>query len=244
MPVLKLDRWLGKSVNRVARVGVELEGGWVKLPPNVGALEHDGSVFKCPVKGVQIPPIAGMPVGELASEPIEPIRVADWMRKNYPTHVDATCGLHVHMSFKSALYYAWLMDADFQTTMGWYLEEFGREERLSPVHPLWPRVRGESKHCKFLFWADMQTQRRQKNHNMEAEGNRYTAINYCFGLHKTLECRLLPMFTDVNQAIRAVHRVMEVTNASLTVLARKEGRLSSSLKLRDEQYVEEREVFV
>lgn len=42
-PHVEIDKYLGKSKQRVHRIGIELEGGWTKLPEGV-RLTHDGSV--------------------------------------------------------------------------------------------------------------------------------------------------------------------------------------------------------
>lgn len=39
-----LSKFLDRAKNRIHRVGIELEGGWDKLPPGINELVHDGSV--------------------------------------------------------------------------------------------------------------------------------------------------------------------------------------------------------
>lgn len=206
----------GKIRNRVELAGVELEGGWKKLPEGA-ALTHDGSV-RIPeetevrqdgqIRNVTIS------TGELPSDPMEVTKIAPWMRKFYPSHVNETCGLHVHMSFESALHYQRLMVVDYQDTIVEYLERWGKEEGLPESHLLFQRLKGTNEYCQRKFWPDLQA-RRKKSFDRRQEGHRYTIINYCYSEHCDLECRVLPMFPEVEQGIRAVMRVIDITNAFL-----------------------------
>lgn len=215
-----IDKYIGEVRNRVHLVGVELEGGWDRSLPPGTRLEHDGSVFH-----------AGFPAGygddcvkgELPSPPMEPARLSTWMNKYYPKFVDASCGLHVHMSFQKPTIYSMLMVPEYQQTIVSYLKMFGEEEKLPESHALWNRLAGKNNYCKLDFNADIQVQR-AKSHNMGVTGNRYTAVNYAWTAYKTIEVRVLPMFASVDQAKRAVKRVLDVTNASLMILAREERK--------------------
>lgn len=225
MAVVELKH-LHRSQNRVYRVGIELEGAWLKFPDDI-PLHRDGSVEglvgpKDPITGFPIP----LTVGEIHSEPIEPLKIRQWMKKYYPSHVNKTCGLHVHMSFKNARHYQWLMDRpDYQDTMVEYLRRWGKEEGIPVKHPLWSRLRGESTYCTLGYFPDEQARQKQKNYSHDSTGSRYTVINYCFGLHETLECRVLPMFEDPEVGIRAVRQVLDVTNAYLQLAGKKEPKL-------------------
>lgn len=215
-----------RKKNFIWRVGLELEGGWLKVPEGVD-LAHDGSVCGINLKPEeqQLPAeiVAAMKIksGELPSSPMEVRQVESWMRESYPSHVNETCGLHVHMSFKSALHYMWLMVPEFQETVKQYVQKWAEAENLDAKHPLWKRLRGENTYCADGFYADLQASQTRKSYNHDGPGNRYTMINYCHGLHETLECRLLPMFEDVDQGIRAVQNVIDVTNACIVAAAKK-----------------------
>jgi hypothetical protein len=212
--------------NRISRVGIELEGGWLKLPPNT-TLARDGSVFRNgpPMLEVEGRMVAPAIVGELPSPPLPtgaPMR--GWMKKFYPSHVDATCGLHVHMSFKSALHYQKLMCAEYTTRIIEHLMEWAKVKGLSPAHPIWPRLRGENEYCIPAFYADQQASTRSKSYQ-HGSGSRYTFINYPHRLHSTVECRGLPMMETCDLGIEAVEEVILATNAFLLASARREIRL-------------------
>lgn len=168
--------------------------------------------------------------GELPSEPRPTHEIATWMRAYYPQHVNDTCGLHVHMSFKSVLHYQRLMTPAFMWSIVNYVRKWAETEGLPKTHPIWPRLEGKSRYCKLQFHADLQSQQRAKDHDQQRPGNRYTAINYCFSVHQTIECRLLPMMEGADLGIRAVQNIFDITNAFLVGSREKEQALKTELK--------------
>lgn len=226
---LNLDNVLGNPRNRVARVGIELEGGWAKLPPDA-ALEHDGSVFRDPETGGQVTPTGVNRVGELPIGPFQPAAIPKAMKKYYPYKVDKTCGMHVHMSFESLLHYAWLMVPEYQETVVEYLGRWAKKEGFKDSHHIWARLDGKSVFCQKKFWPDMQVDTKLKSHDQQRPGHRYTIVHYC-GRQNTIEVRVLPMMETVEQAIRGVKAILDITNASLVVLAGKEERIRGKVEL-------------
>jgi hypothetical protein len=150
------------------------------------------------------------------------------------------------MSFKSALHYGQLMIPEYQETIFDYMIKWAKEEKLPKTHALWKRLDGTNQYCRKIFTADLQAQKTSKSHDMNLPGNRYTAINYCHGLHGTMECRLLPMLENAETAIRALRHIMDITNACLVVTAKKEAKLKASAEVRggEDAWVEERKVIV
>src|SRR5438045_3272660 len=98
-----LTPWLGTTKNRIRAVGIELEGGWSRLPPGV-TLVRDGSVtFGAPTpsgdrqitidprRPPPMPTPSGPPsgpphVGELPSDAMTITEWATWVRTFYPSH--------------------------------------------------------------------------------------------------------------------------------------------------------------
>lgn len=244
--ILDLTPYLGKAKNRINRIGIELEGAWKALPPGT-KLDPDGSVRPyANNKEQQDHPYRG----ELTSAALVPIEFNGWMIKNYPTLVNNTCGLHVHMSFEDVRFYALLMGdgktPEYQDTMAYYLGLWGQKENLNNDHPIWDRLKGKKEYCRLdKFWPDLQVSQKGKNHDMHEDGNRYTGINYCFGLHGTLECRILPMFSNPEQGVRGVKTVMDITNACLVYLKTrdKEQNLDITVGPKD-NYVEECKILI
>lgn len=153
--------------------------------------------------------------GEIPSPVMPPSEMPTWMRRFYPQVVNETCGLHVHMSFGNALHYQRLMVPAYQDAILTWITRFAEEEKLPTSHPLWERLKGNSRYCQHRFWPDLQVRQRAKDHDQQREGHRYTTINFCYGTNGTVECRLLPMMNEVEQGIRAVQRVLDITNAFL-----------------------------
>ena len=228
---LEIDRILSspKLKNRVYRVGVELEGGWTKLPAGVN-LEHDGSVHIPSQNGPDGRPVR-FSAGELSSVALEPEKLDPWMEQSYPQIVNETCGLHVHQSFLSAWHYQLLMVPEYQATVIEYLKRWAKDEGLEDSHPIWPRLEGKSEFCKLEYWADLQASVTKKDYRRDKPGHRYTAINYCAEQHETIECRVLPMMKTAAQGIRAVHRVLQITNAVLLIKGAKEAEVKAAVKL-------------
>src|SRR5258705_12712150 len=101
-PSLDLTGAKGKSPNRIYRIGIELEGGWTKLPPGTRGLQHDGSV-QFPARELGD---AAITTGELAAGPMSMQEWEGWLKIHYPQRVNATCGMHVHLSPRTPLAYS------------------------------------------------------------------------------------------------------------------------------------------
>lgn len=186
----------------------------------------------------------GGQTGELPSPPIEVSAFPAWMKIHYPQHVNGTCGLHVHMSFKSALHYQRLMVPEYQSTILKYIDVWAKKENLPSAHPIWERLSGKSRYCQHKFYADLQARRKgEKGHDQNAPGHRYTAINYAYGRFQTVECRLLPMFTTVEQSIRSIQEVIQITNAFL-LATKKEPTENAFVGLDDPLHEEVREYYL
>lgn len=218
---------VGKAKNRVVCVGIELEGGW-DSPTAAKAIMRDGSVqfpLPPPTPPGQEPPSYPKYVGEIASPPTKVEDINEWMKKWYPKYVNATCGLHVHMSFKSARPYHLLLCPEFTEVMLTELARWAMMRGLQPDHPIWPRLAGNNPTCAREFKGDQQAAATRKVYAGHPGACRYTAINYPVKLHSTVECRVLPMFDGWRLGAEAVHRVIEITNAFVAGVARREPKV-------------------
>src|SRR5271166_6706662 len=107
---------------RINKVGIELEGCWHNPPARC---HDDGSVnVECNCAnqyGTN---------RELASLPLTVAGITRFVRTNYPDHVNGTCGMHVHMSFKSPADYARLTEEDFNAFFIEGLHDWGLRNNI------------------------------------------------------------------------------------------------------------------
>ena len=249
-------------INRIAKIGIEVEGGWNAALAGHKIIRDSSVVFsssqpqvtireiRLPDGRVQrdlieIPPtkpstIVPTIVGEIVMDPPMFVtgRWQDWMRGAYPQHVNATCGLHIHMSFSHELNYQRLMCPDYTMAMVIALTDFGNRESIPPDHVFWNRVgKPNHEHCAHVYRGDEQSKvARLDYHSRGKSYDRYTAINYPRAKHKTIECRLLPMFgtqpttpDDAEQAIRALQVVIDTTNQFLSKIRQREVKMRTEV---------------
>lgn len=210
-----------KARNRIYRVGIELEGGWEKLPKDVSGLVHDGSVRFDSLQE-RVPAY----IGELPSPALDMKTWPSWLKEKYPSGVNRTCGMHVHMQPMTALTYQRLMDNRYPATVVQAFKEWAKKEGFSEDHHFYERLAGRSRYCQHLFYPDDQIKKVDKDHNQERPGHRYTVIHYCYARYGTIECRLLPMMRDAAQAERAIRELLDVTNAFLLATAKREHKFT------------------
>ncbi len=221
--------------NRIERVGIELEGAW-KVVPDGQSLTRDTSVFKD--QGNSVP---GHKVGELPIGPMMPASIPAKMKKFYPDLVDHSCGMHVHMSFEDLWLYGLLMSQEYLETVCEYLTRWAKKEGFPADHYIWPRLRGDSVYCQKKFWPMDQVNFRQKDHDQKRQGHRYTIVNFVNRPPNvpTVEVRVLPMMKTVEQALRAIDMVLDITNASLYKLSGgKRERFKGKLELPNGDQIE------
>lgn len=185
----------------VNRVGIELEGGW--NDPVDFVLEHDGSVM-----------VDATYNGEMPSPPLPPRDISKWMKEHYPDAVNASCGMHVHVSVKHQSHYSRLMEKEFRDFMKSSLKVWGEKLSIRSDHPFWSRLRGENSFCKDEFYPELQVQHREKG------PERYTMLNYTWARYGTVECRVLPGFSAAVIGISAVYAVVDTFEAYLRAKCR------------------------
>jgi hypothetical protein len=73
---------------------------------------------------------------------------------------------------------------------------------LAPEHYLYMRLSGRNPFCLFNFDPTHQIEVQEKRIGMRT---RYGVINYCHGLHKTVEFRGYPTFDNPDHAVEFTH---------------------------------------
>jgi len=181
-------------------VGIEFEGGWAShkieskpaLTGAIGAklvrprapkaLKYDGSVT--------ITNSEASYKGEIASPPLQIRNIKGWIDRNHPDIVNKTCGTHVHVSVKDKNLYTQLTTPDFHKFYLKNMGKWGRKNKINNGNEFWERFNGNNTYCKNEFNATQQI------YDTNRSADRYTQINYCYGLWKTVEFRMLPAFED------------------------------------------------
>lgn len=188
-----------QKVARISQVGIELEGGWDTLFED-GVIGHDGSVQR-PTNA------AGAACGhwgELASLPLSREAALAWLRAHYPSGVNASCGMHIHVSFKRNLDYSRLMSHAFYRHFLDRIKAWAEARNVPKDHQFWPRWAGQNQYCKKEFSPDTQSKHSNKG------ANRYSHLNYCFKLHGTLENRLSPGWSNVEDAVSYTEAYLDI----------------------------------
>ena len=147
---------------------------------------------------------------EFNSNPMSNRQVINgWLNTFYPTFVNDTCGLHVHISFKSPAFYALLATKKFNTYFRAKMKRWGTKNIDSPEHEFWKRYWYHNTFCSLRFDAHNQ---------LKGHGDRYSQLNFCaYRSHGTIENRLFPMFEKKELAISAVNEYIDCVESFIYV---------------------------
>ncbi len=117
----------------------------------------------------------------------------------YPDETDHSCGMHVHVSF-DAIDVALFNTREFFTYFRKRWEEWGARMNLSPQSQFYRRLRGDNDFCRVN--VDPVDYRNQ---------DRYHQLNFgAWADHKTIECRMLPMFRRASLGVAAVQELLTI----------------------------------
>lgn len=172
----------------IDRVGLEIEGGWNY---NREDLIPEGSLYAEHFNNSAC-------FGELITkEPIDNLEgVLAFLDKNWPTETQVKCGYHIHFSLKDINLYSACMTKGFMDGFVECMRKWAQDFPCRNPHFL-RRLSGENNFCRHTFIPEKQVGITKKVHNNDT---RYTLFNYCYGMFKTIECRLFPTFGEVRAA--------------------------------------------
>ena len=176
----------------IDKVGVEIEGGWASWNHIDYNLSSDMSIkaaaFTPEVKAL----------GELISQPFSTMdELFVFMDKFWPIEGPECCGFHVHFSLKNINSYITCMDKKFYDEFIAKIIQWGNEYPCKNKL-FWGRLENKNRFTRNVFNADKQVFLKQK------QEDRYSHLNFCYSLHKTIECRLFPTFSEPETAKSAV----------------------------------------
>ena len=223
----------------VNKCGIEIEGCWKEIRTDLvpDASLHDGTHFETPFA---LHPVSGQKValfGELVSPPLSKIEdIYKLIDENWPDYLHSQCGFHIHISLNSVGLYCHCMSRKFydnflSAACSWG-EKFCPKDRL-----FWDRLNDKNRYCRKRFIPDAQVVCKSKDDARDRQV-RATHFNYCFGQHKTIECRLFPMWQNKDIAKEAVvflinffeNYLSEITNPDAPLIVPDEMFLEEPLE--------------
>lgn len=193
------------EVGKVMLIGVEIEGGFNRQVSGE-EYHHDGSV-DVSTDGY---------LGEVVSRPMSTLdQVYEWIDRVYPDQSNSSCGTHVHVSFNNNLAYMQTMSQSFYDYFMDRMELWGKKAGISEKSAFWSRLKGENRYCKRMPKAARVIQAQYQKMESDYGTNRYYQLNHCWSKHRTLECRLLPVFKDKKFTKAGVREFVSICNTYL-----------------------------
>lgn len=129
----------------------------------------------------------------------------------YPDETGPDCGMHIHVSFSTADI-ALLYNTDFFAYFRAEWKAWGEANSVHRDGEFWKRLNGQNNYCR---------------QNVSATGNvlsnggtgdRYHQLNFsAWDEHKTVECRLLPMFKSEALALSACKKLISIYETWLSM---------------------------
>ena len=130
------------------------------------------------------------------------------VRHQYPDHVNASCGLHVHLSFPTMGIYNTFMSKEFYN---WFIDGLKTWRTKAEANgaprsqTFWSRIMGENRqYCPVMYNPD------GCSGQVVSRASRYNAINYCLSKHGTIEVRVLNAWNTADECLLAVREVMRL----------------------------------
>lgn len=124
------------------------------------------------------------------------------LAKFYPDETDESCGMHVHVSFKDIGSFSLLASPEFGAYFTQRWRDWGTRLNINPRNAFWKRLNGENDYCNPNSARDF---------NEPFGADRYRQLNFhAWNEHKTVECRLLPMFREARLAFAAVTELISI----------------------------------
>ena len=206
------------SIPKIKQIGIELEGAWITQPSHESLQCHgDGSVSVTTCKcGARDRGEACRSseccryVGEVVSIPLNSIDEAvTWLDTFYPKISNKTCGMHIHVSLIDKLSYMRLMSRTFYNYFLTRVTAWGVEKKINEGTIFWERLTGQNRYCLKKFIPEAQIKHTSKG------GERYTHLNYCYGVHQTIECRLFPTFQKKELSLSALKLYADIIETFL-----------------------------
>lgn len=182
------------------KIGIELEGLWEDYPEAHKLLvQHED----CSVKNLDSLDVEW--VGEYITRPVlfrhdKLHELESVIYKSYPTYVNRTCGGHFHLSFRDMRFYDIAMNEEMYHGLIAHLYSWG-EKHLNKIgmERLVERIE------VYTHGTDYCKPQHMPESQVNGDGDRYCQLNFDYFKHKTMEVRVLPMFSSAETYLDAVN---------------------------------------
>ena len=185
------------------RIGVEVEGVWADLRAAQRRADAVGMSQGCSDGSVQVmgEHFRSSPC-EFQTKPGSLLHTLAQVHAVYPDQTNHTCGMHVHVSFLDPTHISQLNTVEFFEYFRTRWEAWGAGKNLHPQSEFFKRLRGDNGFCR---------PNTTPCEVIGRDGERYLQLNWlAWGEHKTLECRMLPMFQHEYLARSAITELIDI----------------------------------
>ena len=145
--------------------------------------------------------------GESNSNPCSSMRdLLNYLTENYPDEHDSSCGMHMHISFKSKRAYMTLISSHFKDELMDFYYNWLDQNKINENSRAYQRLKGNT-YCENTFRKeDVETQLYARDKDSSV---RYRVLNYCFSLHNTIELRFLNIFDKKEISLKCVKAIIK-----------------------------------
>lgn len=188
------------SAKHHAKIGIEIEGRFLDLNSVLDRARDDGLGDSSDGSLHSSPDSSAKP-WELKTSPGSLREAIEQLQRYYPDETDRYCGMHVHVSFLSNQSLTLLQSKAFFEYFHKRWQEWGTRMNLHPDSQFYRRLNGENDYC----YPNTEVLRDPTS------CDRYTQLNFsAWHSHKTLECRMLPMFQRSSLGVSAVRELIDI----------------------------------
>ena len=145
--------------------------------------------------------------GESNSNPCSSMRdLLNYLQDNYPNEHDSSCGMHLHVSFKSKKAYMTLINSKFKDELIDFYYNWLNENKINQDSRAYQRLKNNT-YCENSYRKeDVEGQLYALDKDSSV---RYRVLNYCFSLHNTIELRFLNIFDKKEISSKCVKAIIK-----------------------------------
>lgn len=221
-----------------AKVGVEIEGFWdgydryqaaLSLAEEItgssgdsdGSLRSDNESCDCGEDDCDShdghSENHGWHAWELRTKPGSLTEAQSQVSRLYPDGTNDSAGMHVHVSFRCQTDMGLIKSEAFFEYWHERWTAWGKRMKIHESSNFWSRLAGDNRYCyspkryatQFGIYAT-------ERHRVFDE--RYMQLNFhnAYSAHRTVECRLLPMFRDLKLALSGIAELLDIYDSWIT----------------------------